>query len=538
MVTNNHDGNALERTNAAIEALRRGQAPDLKSFHGQDYLDVAVVPMATRLALGGGRALPLRAGFGARLERKLLARQAVLLGRGAGQRRALLPEWARPGRRTGLGLALVVTVIAALFAVRGPRQALADVRRLLSYVPGLGFVATRDARVLAEPVEITRQGVTMRVEQVIADARETKIVVAIEAPGIAPDRGAMTHVPDADIVLHTAVGNKAPLTEWSQSPEGAVLTFGPLPADADSALLTMRVPPGLPAGAVAQGEWAFRLCLGRQDDAIADTGILAPYDPAVPVQEYHGIGLRVLDVAHTAEETVVRVGMDGYPHAEAGMPPHLGGRFLPTLRDNAGRSYRAGPAPGAGFEAGALVAPAPEETPVADGPTMTEEVLAFEPLHPEARELMLTVDGVHVEVPADGHLQVDLGDAPQIGDVFPVDVEVQVAGATVRLTGATLVEEELPLRDGVLVRTLLQFDAEQVTPRDEVIVNSLTLAGDKDVVRGSSSHGGPEGIYSVGVEFRDGHIPTGVLTLSVERAGVIYLGPWELTWEVPPGARP
>jgi hypothetical protein len=169
---------------------------------------------------------------------------------------------------------------------------------------------------------------------------------------------------------------------------------------------------------------------------------------------------------------------------------------------------------------------------------MTEEVLAFEPLHPEAQALTLAIDGVHVEVPADGQLQVDLGGAPQIGDVFPVDVELQVAGATVRLTGASLVREELALRDGVLVRTLLQFEAEQVTPRSEVIVNSLPLTGDPTVVSGSSSHGGPEGVYSVGVEFRDDRIPTGILPLSLERAGVIYLGPWQFTWSVPPAARP
>jgi hypothetical protein len=347
MIKTPNNRNPLELTNAAIEALRRGRAPDLMSLHGQDDQDVAAMRTATLLALGAGRAPRPGRAFVARLERDLFARQEACPGRGAEQRRTPLPRWARLGRRVGIGLALAVMLAVALLTVRGPRQTLADVRRLLSYVPGLGFVATQEARVLAEPVEVTREGIMVRVEQVIADARETKIVVAVEAPGIARDVDTLTRVSDAGIVLQAVTGDQLcptlrSLTEWSQNAAGAVLTFGPLPVDADSALLTMRVPPGLPAGAVTQGEWAFRLSLRRQDDAMADTRIVAPYDPAVPVQEYHGIGLLVLDVAHTAEETVVRVGMDGYPHTEAGMPPHLGGRFLAAVFSPRCATTRAG----------------------------------------------------------------------------------------------------------------------------------------------------------------------------------------------------
>lgn len=537
MIKTPNNRNPLELTNAAIEALRRGRAPDLMSLHGQDDQDVAAMRTATLLALGAGRAPRPGRAFVARLERDLLARQEACPGRGAEQRRTPLPGWARLGRRVGIGLALAVMLAVALLAVRGPRQTLADVRRLLSYVPGLGFVATQEARVLAEPVEVTREGITVRVEQAIAGARDTRLIVLVEAPDITQDREEMTRVPDAGIVLRTAAGNELVLTEWSQSPKGCVLTFEPLPADAESAVLSIRVPPGLPAGGTPE-EWTFHLLLRPEGDAYGDAHIVEPYEPAIPGEEHQGVTLRVAEVAHTADETVVRVGIDGYPALEVGMPPQLGGRYLFPLRDEAGRLYARRPAPGVGFEAGGVVAPASAQPEPDAQPPAWQEVLAFEPLHPKARELRLTVDGVDVHVPAEGAFQVDLGGAPQIGDAFPVDVELRVAGATVRLTGATLVREELALRDGVLVRTLLQFDAEQVTPRDEVIVHSLTLSGDRTIVRGSPSHGGPEGIYAVGVELAEGDIPPGVLTLSLDSAGVMLIGPWQFTWSVPPAARP
>lgn len=534
---------AIDLTDAAIEALRRGHAPDGPPLRGQEDADIAAVRVATLLALGAGRGPRVDPAFVARLESDLLARQAVqTAGRRDRRRPTLLPRWPRLVVRAGIALALPVFLALTLLAVRGPRQALADVRRLLSYVPGLGFVATRDARVLAEPVEIVREGVTVRVEQVVAGARDTRVVMFVNTSVAVPnDEGRLTSIPDAGIVLRAPNGVERPLTEWSQRAGGAVLTFGPLPTDADSAVLAMRVPPGLPAGAApGQEEWALHLSLRRDGEATGDARLVAPYDPGITEQTYHGITLRVLEVAHTAQETVVRVGIDGHPTLQTGMPPRLGRRFLPTLKDDANRSYRAGRAPGVGSEAGAVVVPVPDQSEITEEPPAAQEVevLAFEPLHPEARELTLTVDGVAVDVPATGEFQIDLGPAPAIGNTFPVDVELQVAGATVRLTGAALVREELALRDGVLVRTLLQFEAEQVTPRSEVIVNSFPLTGDPTVVSGSPSHGGPEGIYSVGVEFRDGRIPPGVLSLSLERVGVMYLGPWEFTWEVPPAARP
>lgn len=529
-------GDSLELIDAAIEAMRGSRAPDGVPLRGTGDADIAAVRVATLLALGAGRGPQPDPAFVARLESDLLARQAAwATGRGARRRPALFAGWPRLGRRFSVALALPAVLAVALLIVGGPRQALADVQRLLGYVPGLGFVATQDVRVLVEPVEIVREGVTVRVEQVVAGARDTRIVLSVVAAvATAGGDDEPTRVPEAGIVLRTLAGEEVPLTAWSQSTEGAVLTFGPLPVEADAAVLAMRVPPGLPLRAEATEEWVFPLSLRGEGGTAGGARLIETYYPEVPESEHHGIALRMLDVAHTADETVVRIGIVDYPALEASPPPHLSGRFRPSLRDDAGRFYTARRSPGVGYESGLAAARAGAAS-IEEAPAR-HEVLAFEPLHPEARELTLTVDGVYLYVPASGTIEIDLGDAPQIGDVFPVDAKLHIAGATVHLSGARLVLEELEVRDGILARTLLRFDAQQITPQDAVRVTYVGLVGDRTIVSGSSSSGGQDGIYAVGVEFRDGRIPAGLLTLSLKEAAVVYTGPWEFTWSVPPAA--
>ena len=105
-------------------------------------------------------------------------------------------------------------------------------------------------------------------------------------------------------------------------------------------------------------------------------------------------------------------------------------------------------------------------------------VLAFEPLHPEARELTLTGRRVPVRL-GQRHGQIDFGDAPQIGDVFPVDAKLH-CGSLVHLSGARLVLERTGGARRDLARTLLQFDAQQIRPQDAVRVSLCRPGGRPD----------------------------------------------------------
>ena len=90
----------------------------------------------------------------------------------------------RSHRWATVGIAVLLAVAVAFLAV-GPQRVWADLQRLLGYVPGVGFVGLEETRVLTAPVTVTRDGVTLRVEQVLAQPDGTTVVVSSE--GLSPE---------------------------------------------------------------------------------------------------------------------------------------------------------------------------------------------------------------------------------------------------------------------------------------------------------------------------------------------------------------
>ncbi|HLO33601.1 MAG TPA: hypothetical protein VK249_30915 [Anaerolineales bacterium] len=71
-------------------------------------------------------------------------------------------------------LLVLVIVLANVPAVR------AAIQRWIGYVPGMGLVGEGQIRVLAEPVAITREGITLTVEQMWVDSDRTFIQYSVE----------------------------------------------------------------------------------------------------------------------------------------------------------------------------------------------------------------------------------------------------------------------------------------------------------------------------------------------------------------------
>ena len=75
---------------------------------------------------------------------------------------------------------LVITVLAAGILWIGPQRVVAGMRGLMGYLPGVGIVdQSTPIRVLAEPVSLTQDGVTVRVSQAILTGDQTKIVYQV-----------------------------------------------------------------------------------------------------------------------------------------------------------------------------------------------------------------------------------------------------------------------------------------------------------------------------------------------------------------------
>ena len=237
---------------------------------------------------------------------------------------------------------------------------------------------------------------------------------------------------------------------WSLRLGAGILDFPPLPDGVHHITLELARLPLVPPGAAPEN-WAVPLDLRPATGELVAELFPQPY--ALPDAEdtHQGITLRVLGVAHSAEETAVRLQVQ-WPNPNW-MFPHVGHVRQPELRDDLGHVYHQIPTSNSGSTVQTEVIRTHEgadvtATSIPEVPTH-EFLRTFAPVSPSARTLTLWVDAVGFEVPADASFAVDLGDDPQVGDRWPLDVHLTVAGFPVHISGARLVQEESHLRDGI-----------------------------------------------------------------------------------------
>jgi len=441
------------------------------------------------------------------------------------------------GHRWAAAVGCALLALAIGLAGVGPRRVLAGIQQLVGYVPGIGFVDLEATRLLAVPVEVTRDGVTLRVEQVIAAPDRTEVVVrslglpAEDQPWSDGARGDPGYEP----VLRLPGGRALTPGTWTLRLGAGTLEFEPLPAGVYHVTLELARLPLVPAGAAPEG-WSIPLTLRPATSKLVAEMFPQPY-LAGAQDTQQGITLRVLEVAHTAEETALRVQLQWTE--QEWQFPSVGHFRLPELRDDLGHVYHEVPAANTGSSVQTEVIRIPEgqnniPAPTPEVPTH-EWTLAFAPVSPSAGQLTLWVDAIDFEIPTEASFAVDLGDDPWVGDRWPLDVHLTVAGFPVHLSGAQLVQEELALRDGPVQRTLLQFEVESVPEQNGRTLYGIGLVGDTDRFEGGSGGYDPQtGVIRAGLEVRDGaEMPDGPVEVQVQYASVAFHGPWTVTWILP-----
>ena len=115
----------------------------------------------------------------------------------------------RRGRALAAATGLVIVALALTSA--GPRRVWAQIQQWLGYVPGVGFVDLEEARVLTAPVAVSRDGVTLRVLQVLAQPDGTTIILSSEG------------LPPEDQVLPQGVKMEEEFEMLLRLPDGQVL---------------------------------------------------------------------------------------------------------------------------------------------------------------------------------------------------------------------------------------------------------------------------------------------------------------------------
>ncbi|MCE5207367.1 MAG: hypothetical protein LLG42_03545 [Chloroflexi bacterium] len=151
------------------------------------------------------------------------------------QRAAVKSRKSRPffGLRPAWTIALVILSIMIISTlVIGPQRVYAEVARLLGYIPGVGIVdESSPIRVLAEPVSVTRAGITITVTSATLTGDRTYIDFRIfGVPGSA--------YPDREDVMGCSL---QPFLRLADSTQLALLNYGyqPVPADVNEAVFVI-----------------------------------------------------------------------------------------------------------------------------------------------------------------------------------------------------------------------------------------------------------------------------------------------------------
>lgn len=478
--------------------------------------------------------------FAARLERQLTAPSRETAPQPAAEPsplqrfRELVWQPLQRHRWATIGVAVLLALAVAFLAV-GPQRVWADLQRLLGYVPGVGFVDLEETRVLAAPVTVSRDGVTLRVEQVVAKPDGTTVVISSE--GLPSEDKVWPQGPEREALsqprLRLSDGRTLEPDTFTLRWGAGTLEFPPLPDDVHRVTLQLPRLPLVPAG-VAPEEWEIPLTLRPVTGELVADLFPKPYAPPDASDTHQDITLRVLAVAQGAEETAVKLQLQW-------LNPDWETHFIfgyqgPSLRDDLGHVYMEASGSEGGSTSQSVVVALQHATrsPTPSVPTI-ERTMTFAPVSPSAEQLTFTMGELAFEVPAKGSFTVDLGDDPQVGDTWPLDIDLDVAGLPVHINGARLIEEELGRQEDVSHRTVLEFALDPAVGED-VALSGVGLDGEAAGFKAGSLGGyDPQSRrLRAGVVAEAGErIPSGTISLRITGARVILRDSWTITWEVP-----
>jgi len=468
-------------------------------------------------------------------------------------------RWFLPRRRAAFVVMAVLALIVATLLAVGPERALAALRGLLGYIPGIGLVDdSAGLRVLAEPVSQTREGVTVTIEQVVADSQRLVVVYTADGLSVAGANSAGEGGPFGSAmslrlsdgtsleVVHNAGygGTPEPLINDAILPEGgwpnyaSRLVYPAVAADVDELTLLIPILETMPAGAAPENwELTFRLKPAPPDLTLAPVTVLAT--PSLPEGEAtsaageagasslssiairNGFTLQLDNVVELEDGFVLTGSLSWDDSAFPAGGGTISEAVIPTLTDAGGQVI-----PIEEVRVDALYGE--REMPWS---FRTDRKILSGPL-------VLSVSTIGAMVtPPEVEFEFDLGEDPQVGESWEINHDFNFAGHTVRLLSLRLGESPDSCRGSILDFTFTGDGPGVSAVVSDVIPEPPCLPSHG----GGGGGGGPAdpNVFQGTVAYRG--IPSGLHRFSIT-ASVPYVvaGPWEVAWQPPviPGPTP
>ena len=429
---------------------------------------------------------------------------------------------------------ILLVLVIGLVSVPSVRAA---IQRWISYVPGIGLVSEGQIRVLAEPVSVTRDGITLTLEQVLADSSQTTLVYSVDGlsedmldanpllntPGCYKD--AVLRLPDGELSQTHQIG-----TSWMSGYEHKTV----YPAIASTVNeLTFIMPcirSAIPGKAPENWELSFRLIPAPPDmttfpvieistpvqaTATALVQVDAPTQAPPAMLLMEGISLS-LDRAVQMDDGYLMYATlhwedTGFSSLDFFDPAMLhlldaDGREIPYSFD---------------YDANNSLTSIRGQTTFAirTGPIRV------------AGPVTLVVDSaaVTVAVPTDANFTFDPGPDPQPGQVWELDEDLDVGyGHTLQVLRATYPR---PPMENLPQQAAFSFEMQSETG----VTNAALFDHDHALAGGGGGGGSFTEIFSAGFSYA-GAMPKGLITVNIESISVELRGLWKVSWTPPVSA--
>ncbi len=432
----------------------------------------------------------------------------------------------RPGRRWWIYAGSVALLVALGWLAWQPVARAIGPLFGYDFIEGVGLVPTEGVRTLAAPVAQIQGTEILMVTQLVTSAEGTRLWYRLEGA----DR------PLNELALDPA---------WLETPDQQ--KFEPTNdafsarVDRDSgAIIVMQTFPPLPPEATqvsfyAAPDWHIRLELRSATEAAQNLMVLYPD----ACQTDHAVRLCVTTVA-LADEGIYLVVQSESTDPNAFRFELIGDWNMEriTLVDDLGHQRTPTYLPNL-LELGEMAVEEPAASEPPDGRVLIQEALTFEPVPKDATILTLHIPAFSgrkgERMITQKTLTIDLGEAPQVGDTFEIDLRMTIRGIEVVFDQAEIIDDP----NGVMV--LLTSRPLDEIKRCEVRVVDVSLPDSS--APGNTSRTTMTGGCSVtgemqigfDIEHDDGSLQGGTHTFTVrlEAVDVVTVGPFEITWAVP-----
>ena len=415
-------------------------------------------------------------------------------------------------------LGLLVLLLAAILVI-GPQRVLAQVLDWLGYVPGVGFVDQEGGlRVLEAPVSQTREDITVTIVDGLIDAERTRLTfyfegIRQELKPLSEDEAGCSDTPS----LLLPNGKNYPILEGEGT--GGVswmreeFRYGALPRDMNEITVLVPCVPEVRPGAGPE-DWVFTIRFIPAPEGFEVLPVLTL--PAVTTStegaaQPHGMQLTVNELVELEDGYLFR-GVFTWENSTYEDPQFW--NFEPYLTDAAGQritlaaSYELtyGPIAGSFY-------------------TWTAQI----PFKSIASPVTFTVEDMSVSVftefNAQNSFEIDLGDHPQTGQVWPVNKVLDLGGYQVTIEELTLEARA----DGTYeVLFSVQRDPQELTAlslldqdnQSEMLTTSMDFG---------SEYGDSDLILGIGYDY----LPAGLHHFWVDNYFLRLTGPWTATVDLP-----